>query len=84
MTLTLRSVTLHDRYGTQADDVLLNGNQALVRALLLQRERDRRLGLNTAGYVTGYRGSPLGGLDQTLWAAAKPLRAAQVSFDPDN
>ena len=82
MTVTLRSVTLNDRYGTQADDVLLNGNQALVRALVLQRERDRRVGLNTAGYVTGYRGSPLGGLDQTLWAAAKPLQAAQVSFDP--
>ena len=48
MTAALRSVTLNDRCGTQADDVLVNGNQALVRALLLQRERDRRLGLNTA------------------------------------
>ena len=82
MTLTLRSVALDDRYGAQSDAVLLNGNQALVRALVLQRERDRRAGLNTAGYVTGYRGSPLGGLDQALWAAAKPLQAAQVSFDP--
>ena len=82
MTIALRSVSLNDRYGVQAEDVLLNGNQALVRALVLQRERDRRAGLNTAGYVTGYRGSPLGGLDQALWAAAKPLQAAQVSFDP--
>ena len=82
MSLALRNVSLDDRYGAQPGDVLLNGNQALVRALVLQRERDRRAGLNTAGYVTGYRGSPLGGLDQALWAAAKPLHAAQVSFDP--
>ena len=82
MTAALRDVSLHDRYGVQAADVLLNGNQALVRALVLQRERDRRAGLNTAGYVTGYRGSPLGGLDQALWAAQQPLQAVQVSFDP--
>ncbi|MBX3642157.1 MAG: indolepyruvate ferredoxin oxidoreductase family protein [Rubrivivax sp.] len=78
----LRELTLQDRYGLGAGTVLLNGNQALVRALLLQRELDRRAGLKTAGYVSGYRGSPLGGLDQTLWSAKAELAAADVSFEP--
>ena len=78
----LREVTLQDRYGLQPGTVLLNGNQAIVRALLLQRELDRRAGLKTAGYVSGYRGSPLGGLDQTLWGAKAALAAADVSFEP--
>ena len=82
MTEALRSVSLDQRYGTQADAVLLNGNQALVRALVLQRERDRRAGLDTAGYVTGYRGSPLGGLDQVLWSAGAALEGAQITFEP--
>ena len=70
MTTPLRDVALQDRTGTGPGEVLINGNQALVRALLLQRERDRRAGLITAAYVTGYRGSPLGGLDQALWSAS--------------
>ena len=81
-TLALRTVMLRDRTDLQAGTVLVNGNQALVRALLMQRERDRRAGLHTAGYVSGYRGSPLGGLDQALWAAQAVLQAADVSFEP--
>ncbi len=82
MSTPLREVSLADRYGLGAGPLLLNGHQALVRALLLQREQDRRAGLNTAGYVAGYRGSPLGGLDQTLWSASKALEAAPIHFEP--
>ncbi len=78
----LREVSLDDRFAPGAGPRLLNGHQALVRALLLQREADRRAGLATAGYVAGYRGSPLGGLDQTLWSASKALAAADVHFEP--
>jgi indolepyruvate ferredoxin oxidoreductase len=80
--MTLRDVTLAERLGTAPAPVLLNGNQALVRALLLQRELDRRAGLNTAGYVSGYRGSPLGGLDHALWSAGAALKPAAVHFEP--
>ena len=80
--MTLRTVTLEERFGTQTAPVLLNGNQALARALILQHALDRRAGLATAGYVTGYRGSPLGGLDQVLWSARAALEAASVAFEP--
>jgi len=62
--------------------VLIAGLQALVRLLLLQSERDRRNGLNTAGFVSGYRGSPLGGLDIELWRAADSLKRANIRFEP--
>ena len=80
--MTLRTVALEERFGTQTAPVLLNGNQALARALILQHALDRRAGLATAGYVTGYRGSPLGGLDQVLWSARAALEAASVAFEP--
>ncbi len=60
----------------------LSGIQALVQLPLLQRERDRAAGLDTAGFVSGYRGSPLGGLDQALWREKAALAAAQVTFQP--
>ncbi|MBL8344775.1 MAG: indolepyruvate ferredoxin oxidoreductase family protein [Rubrivivax sp.] len=82
MPTALKDVRLEDKYDTRQPRALLNGNQALVRALLVQRERDRVAGLSTAGYVSGYRGSPLGGLDQALWAAHKPLAAADITFTP--
>jgi indolepyruvate ferredoxin oxidoreductase len=80
--MTLRSVSLDDKYDLAQDHVLVTGYHALVRALLMQKERDRRAGLNTAGYVTGYRGSPLGGLDQQMMRAGRFLAAADVTFQP--
>jgi len=62
--------------------LFITGLQALVRLLLAQSYRDRLAGLNTAGFVSGYRGSPLGGLDRELWRAAPHLDAAQVRFQP--
>src|SRR5919106_107245 len=75
-------VTLEDKYDLGVERVLVSGTQALVRAALMQHERDRRAGLNTAGYVTGYRGSPLGGLDQQFMRAQKYLSARNVLFQP--
>ena len=59
-----RHITLEDKYSLNEGRVFLTGTQALVRLLLLQHQRDALAGLNTAGYVSGYRGSPLGGLVQ--------------------
>jgi indolepyruvate ferredoxin oxidoreductase len=78
--MTLRSVSLDDKYDLAHDHVLVTGYQALIRACLMQKERDRRAGLNTAGYVTGYRGSPLGGLDQQFMRAARNIAAADIKF----
>jgi indolepyruvate ferredoxin oxidoreductase len=71
-----------DLYGLDGEPRLLSGLQALVRLLLLQSRRDRLAGLHTAGFVSGYRGSPLGGLDQALWQATTELEAAHVRFQP--
>ena len=62
--MTLRPVSLDDKYDLNQSHVLVTGYQALIRACLMQKERDRQAGHNTGGYLTGYRGSPLGGLDQ--------------------
>ena len=80
--MTLHSVSLDDKYDLTKDRVFVTGYQALIRALLMQKELDRRAGLNTAGYVTGYRGSPLGGLDQQMLRAGKFLAAQDVKFQP--
>lgn len=74
--------SLDSRYTQTHGRVLLTGTQALVRLLLLQHSRDQSAGLNTAGFVSGYRGSPLGGLDQALWQAQTHLKAAHVEFKP--
>lgn len=58
-----QSVSLNDRFDLTKSPILLNGTQALVRLMLAQAARDRAAGLNTAGYVSGYRGSPLGAVD---------------------
>jgi indolepyruvate ferredoxin oxidoreductase len=76
------AVTLDDKYDLDVDRVFVSGTQALVRLTLMQKARDRAAGLNTAGYVTGYRGSPLGGLDQQFERAVKPLTAADIKFEP--
>ncbi|MEO0694243.1 MAG: indolepyruvate ferredoxin oxidoreductase family protein, partial [Pseudomonadota bacterium] len=80
--MTLRDVSLHDRYDLSKDTVLMNGTQALVRLMLMQHARDAAAGLNTAGYVTGYRGSPLGAVDMQMQRAAKALEAGNVVFQP--
>jgi indolepyruvate ferredoxin oxidoreductase len=80
--MTLRSVSLDDKYDLAQDRILVTGYQALIRACLTQKERDRRAGLNTGGYVTGYRGSPLGGLDQQFMRAARHVAAADIKFQP--
>ncbi|PWR03141.1 indolepyruvate ferredoxin oxidoreductase family protein [Meridianimarinicoccus roseus] len=73
---------LSDRFDLARDEVLLNGTQALVRLMLLQAARDRAAGHATAGYVTGYRGSPLGAVDQQMARAHDVLSAADVVFQP--
>ena len=77
-----RNITLEDKYALSQGRVFLTGTQALVRLLLLQHQRDAMAGLNTAGYVSGYRGSPLGGLDQALWKAKLHLAQNQIVFQP--
>ncbi len=74
--------TLDDKYTASTGRVYLTGYQALVRLLLIQRDRDRAAGLNTAGFVSGYRGSPLGGLDLSLWKAQEHLARHEVVFQP--
>ena len=80
--MALRHVTLDDKYDLTQSRVFVTGFQALVRLCLMQRERDRLAGLNTAGLVTGYRGSPLGGFDQQLERAQKFLDAGHIRFQP--
>ena len=78
----LREVTLDDKYALERGRAFMSGTQALVRLPMLQRERDRRAGLNTAGFVSGYRGSPLGGVDQALWKARDHLKQHRIVFQP--
>ncbi len=78
----MRDVTLNDKYTVENDTVLINGTQALVRLPMLQRDIDRRNGLNTAGFISGYRGSPLGSYDLELWKAKEHLAAHSIIFQP--
>ncbi|MCU0911621.1 MAG: indolepyruvate ferredoxin oxidoreductase family protein, partial [Rhodobacteraceae bacterium] len=80
--MTLQDISLQDRFDLAKSPVLLNGTQALVRLVLMQKARDRAAGLNTAGYVTGYRGSPLGAVDMQMTRARRELEAADVLFQP--
>ncbi len=80
--VALRDISLDDKYTLESGRVFVTGVQALVRLLMLQRQRDRAAGLNTGGFVSGYRGSPLGGLDQALWKARKFLDRADIRFQP--
>jgi indolepyruvate ferredoxin oxidoreductase len=74
--------TLEDRWDAVGEPVLLTGTQALVRLPLLRREMDAALGWNTGGFISGYRGSPLGGFDRELAKQHKRLKAAGVVFQP--
>ena len=75
-------VTLDDKYLLDHGRVYLTGTQALVRLPMIQRQRDLAAGLNTAGFISGYRGSPLGAYDQALWKAKKFLKEKHVFFTP--
>ncbi len=78
----MQQVTLEDKYVSDHGRVYLNGVQALVRLALIQRRRDVAAGLNTGGYISGYRGSPLGGLDKALWSARDHLKQHHITFQP--
>lgn len=80
--MSIRPVNLEEKYTAQSGRVLMNGIQALVRLPMLQQQRDQVAGLNTAGYVTGYRGSPLGNVDQVMQKAESHLKAHRVVFHP--
>ncbi|NHQ72986.1 indolepyruvate ferredoxin oxidoreductase family protein [Roseovarius gahaiensis] len=80
--MSKQTVSLSDRFDLEKSPVLLNGTQALVRLMLMQAARDRAAGLTTAGYVTGYRGSPLGAVDMQMMRAEKHLKQADVLFQP--
>ncbi|MBX9944878.1 MAG: indolepyruvate ferredoxin oxidoreductase family protein [Reyranella sp.] len=76
------AVTLDDKYLLDAGRVYLTGTQALVRLPMMQRQRDLAAGLNTGAYISGYRGSPLGGFDQALWQAKRFLEKNHIRFQP--
>src|SRR3954465_2555523 len=78
--MTLKNVTLDDKFDLSQSRAFVTGSQALIRATLMQQERDRLAGLNTAGYVSGYRGSPLGGLGQQFMRAKGALDRHNVLF----
>ena len=80
--MTIQKISLSDRLDITKSPVLLNGTQALVRLMLTQKARDRTAGLNTAGYVTGYRGSPLGAVDMQMTRAQKQLAQNDIHFQP--
>ena len=80
--MSLIRATLEDKYKLDQGRVYMTGTQALVRLTLMQKARDAQHGLNTAGYVTGYRGSPLGALDQEFGRAQKLLTESDIKFQP--
>jgi indolepyruvate ferredoxin oxidoreductase len=78
--MSTQKISLNDRFDLDKTPVLLNGTQALVRLMLAQKARDRAAGFDTAGLVTGYRGSPLGAVDLQMQRAAGPLAEHDVTF----
>ena len=78
----LQAVSLDDKYALESGHAFMSGVQALVRLPLMQAARDRRAGLNTAGFISGYRGSPLGNYDDALGKAHRFLSAAGIRFQP--
>ena len=75
-------ISLDDKFTLERGRAFITGTQAFIRLAMLQRQRDVQAGLNTAGYITGYRGSPLGSVDIAAWKAKKYLDANQVKFHP--
>jgi indolepyruvate ferredoxin oxidoreductase len=82
MSAAMREVSLDDKYLSQSGRVYLTGTQALVRLPMMQRALDTAAGVNTAGFISGYRGSPLGTFDFNLWKARKLLEKSHVVFQP--
>ncbi len=82
MKMPLKDVTPADKYTVESGLVYLTGTQALVRLPMMQRRLDLARGLNTAGFISGYRGSPLAGLDNELWRAVEFLKRHHIQFQP--
>ena len=80
--MALATVTLDDKYALESGRVFLTGIQALVRLPIMQRQRDAAAGLNTAGFISGFQGSPLNGVDQNLWRAEPFLVKHHIRFQP--
>jgi indolepyruvate ferredoxin oxidoreductase len=78
----LKTVSLDDKYALDKTRAYMTGIEALVRLPILQHQRDRKRGLNTAGFISGYRGSPLGGVDQAMWKARPWLDRHDIHFQP--
>jgi len=78
----LENISLDDKFTLEQGRAFLTGTQALIRLPMMQRQRDLKAGLNTAGFITGYRGSPLGNVDMTAMKARKYLEAHHVKFHP--
>jgi indolepyruvate ferredoxin oxidoreductase len=80
--MALAAVSLDDKYALERGRIFLTGIQALVRLPMVQHQRDAAAGLNTACFISGYRGSPLGGFDQQLWAAKPFIERNHIHFQP--
>jgi indolepyruvate ferredoxin oxidoreductase len=80
--MALAAVSLDDKYVLEKGRVYLTGTQALVRLPMMQRQRDTAAGLDTGCFIAGYRGSPLGGLDQALWSARRFVEKNRIHFQP--
>jgi len=78
----IENVSIDDKYSLEHGRAFMSGTQALVRLPMLQKKRDAMQGLNTGAFISGYRGSPLGGYDQALWQAQKHLAAQSIVFQP--
>ncbi|MCR9136465.1 MAG: indolepyruvate ferredoxin oxidoreductase family protein [Alphaproteobacteria bacterium] len=80
--MELQDVSLDDKFDLSKDRIFVTGTQAVVRLLLMQKALDKRAGYNTAGFVSGYRGSPLGALDQQMIQASAVLQSSDIVFQP--
>lgn len=80
--MSLAEIRLDDKYRLATGHLYLTGTQALTRLPMLQKQRDAAFGLNTACFISGYRGSPLGGLDKSLWGAREYLKENHIHFQP--
>ena len=78
----MKAISLDDKYTLERGQIFLSGVQAIVRLALDQHRRDARAGLKTGGFVSGYRGSPLGGVDFAFWQAQALLQANDIVFSP--